>query len=65
LPLNEETLTSIISSIEQKFPKVTKKQFSLDKIAKKAHLNVPEEYKKDTLTFFTNTRQPSVLTKWI
>jgi hypothetical protein len=40
--LIEDTVASIISSIEQKFPKVTKKHFSQDKIAQKAHLNVPE-----------------------
>ncbi len=31
LPLNEETATSIISSIEQKFPKVTKSSFLVTK----------------------------------
>jgi hypothetical protein len=31
LPLNEETVTSIISSIEQKFPKVTKSSFLMKK----------------------------------
>ncbi len=46
LPLNENTVASIMSDIQQKFPKVTKKHFSHDKIAQKAHLNVPEEYKQ-------------------
>jgi hypothetical protein len=42
LPLTEETVSNIISSIEQKFPKVNKKQFSPEEIAQKAHLNVPD-----------------------
>jgi hypothetical protein len=46
LPLNEDTVASIISSIEQEFPKVNKKHFSHDEIAQKAHLNVPEVYKQ-------------------
>jgi hypothetical protein len=46
LPLNEDMVASIISNIEQKFPKVTKKQYSQDEIANKAHLNVPEEFKQ-------------------
>jgi len=41
LPLNEDTVASIISNIEQKFLKVTKKHFSCDEIAQKAHMNVP------------------------
>jgi hypothetical protein len=45
LPLTEETVSNIISSIEQKFPKVNKKQFSCEEIAQKAHLNVPDQYK--------------------
>jgi hypothetical protein len=39
-------VASIISNIEQKFPKVTKKHFSHDEIAPKAHLNIPEVYKQ-------------------
>jgi hypothetical protein len=46
LPLTEETVSNIISSIEQKFPKVNKKQFSREEIAQKAHLNVPDHYKQ-------------------
>jgi hypothetical protein len=46
LPLNEDTVASIISKIEQKFPKVTKRHFSFVEIAQKAHLNVPEEFKQ-------------------
>jgi hypothetical protein len=33
LPLNENTVASIISNIEQKFPKVMKKHFTCDEIA--------------------------------
>ncbi len=46
VPLNEDTVASIISSIEQKFPKVMKKHFSCDEIAQKANLNVPDEFKQ-------------------
>jgi hypothetical protein len=35
LPLNEDTVASIISNIAQKFPKVNKKHFSHDEIAQK------------------------------
>jgi hypothetical protein len=44
--LNKDTVASIISKIQQKFPKVTKKPFSCDEIAQKAHLNVPNEFKQ-------------------
>ncbi len=46
LPLNEETVSDIISSIEQKFPKVNKNNFHMKKLLKKAHLNVPDQYKQ-------------------
>jgi hypothetical protein len=46
VPLNEDTVASIISNIEQKFPKVMKKHFSCDKIAQKANLNVPNDFKQ-------------------
>jgi len=46
LPLHEDTVASIISNIEQKFPIVTKKNYTCDKIVKKAHLNMPNEYKQ-------------------
>jgi hypothetical protein len=46
LPFNEDTVASIISNIEQKFPKVTKEHFSHEEIAQKTHLNVLEEYKQ-------------------
>jgi hypothetical protein len=46
LPLNEKTVSDIISSIKQKFPKVNKKKFSLEEIAQKTHLNVPDQYKQ-------------------
>jgi len=49
LPLNENTVASIISNIEQKFPKVNKKHYSREEIAQKAHLNVPEEYKQKNI----------------
>jgi hypothetical protein len=43
LPLNQDTVASIISNIEQKFPKVPKKHFSRAEIEQKANLNVPDE----------------------
>jgi hypothetical protein len=46
LPLNEGTVASIISNIEQKFPKVTKKHFSHAEIEQKANLNGPDELKQ-------------------
>jgi hypothetical protein len=59
LPLNEDTVASIISDIEQKFPKVPKKHFSRDEIAQKANINVPPEVKKDTLTYYISIKQQS------
>jgi hypothetical protein len=47
VPLKEDTVASIISKIEQKFPKVMKKHFTHDEIAQKAHLNMPDEYKQN------------------
>jgi hypothetical protein len=46
VPLNEDTVASIIADIEQKFPKVPKKHLSRDEIAKKADINVPPEVKQ-------------------
>jgi hypothetical protein len=46
LPLTEETVSNIISSNKQNFPKVNKKHFSHEEIAQKAHLNVPDQYKQ-------------------
>jgi hypothetical protein len=46
VPLNKDTVASIIADIEQKFPKVPKKHFSRDDIAKRANLNVPPEVKQ-------------------
>ncbi len=44
--LNEDTVASIISNIEQKFPKVPKKHFSRAEIEQDANLNVPDELKQ-------------------
>jgi hypothetical protein len=46
LPLDENTVASIISNIEEKFPKVQKKHFSRAEIEQKANLNVPHELKQ-------------------
>jgi len=46
LPLNEDTVASIISNIEEKFPKGQKKHFSCAEIEQKANLNVPQEIKQ-------------------
>jgi hypothetical protein len=44
VPRNEDTVASIISDIEQKFPKVMKKHFLSNEIAQNAKLNVPAEF---------------------
>ncbi len=46
VPLDEDTVASIISNIEQKFPKIQKKHFSRAEIEQKANLNVPTEFKQ-------------------
>ena len=46
IPMTENSISAIISDIQQKFPKVPKKQFTRDEIEKKAKLQVPNEYKK-------------------
>jgi hypothetical protein len=61
IPMTEDSISAIISEIHQKFPKVPKKQFTRDKIEQKAKLQVPNEYKKGTLTFCLNTKKQSVL----
>ncbi len=63
LPLNEDTVASIISNIEQKFPKVTKKHFSREEIAQNAHLNFPDQCKQKYID--TLFKQQSVLIKWM
>jgi hypothetical protein len=59
MPLNDDTVASLISNIEEKFPKVQKKHFSHAEIEQKANLNVPQELKKNMWIFCTNTRLPS------
>jgi hypothetical protein len=46
IPMTENSIASIISDIQQKFPKVPKKQFSQIEIEKRAKLQVPDEFKK-------------------
>ena len=46
LPLSEQTISSVISDIHQKFPKVPKKFFSKTEIEQNANLHVPNEYKQ-------------------
>jgi hypothetical protein len=65
LPLNEDTVASIISNIEQKFPKVNKKHFSCDDIAQKAHLNIPEEYKQRYIDILYKHQVDISVKKWI
>jgi hypothetical protein len=65
LPLNENTVASIISNIEQKFPKVTKNIFHGRKLPKKPTGMFLKSLNKNTLTFYTNIKWLSVLTKWI
>ncbi len=63
VPLNKNTVASIISNIEQKFPKVMKKHLSLDEIAQKANLNVPAEFKQRYIDILHKHHQQSI--KWI
>jgi hypothetical protein len=46
IPMTENSIASIISNIQQKFPKVPKKHFTQLKIEQRAKLQVPTEYKK-------------------
>jgi hypothetical protein len=60
LPLNEDRVASIISNIEQKFPKVPKNILHVTKLRKKLILMCPKNSNKDTLTFCSNTKRQSV-----
>jgi len=46
IPMTENSIAAIISDIQQKFPKVPKKQFTRVEIEQRAKLQVPAEYKK-------------------
>jgi hypothetical protein len=46
IPMTENSIASIISDIQQKFPKAPKKQFSQIEIEERAKLQVPDEFKK-------------------
>jgi hypothetical protein len=46
IPMTENSISAIISEIQQKFPKVPKKQFTRAEIEQKAKLQVPNEYRK-------------------
>ncbi len=43
IPLTENSISAIISDIQQKFPKVPKKQFTRTEIEQRANLQVPNE----------------------
>jgi hypothetical protein len=45
-PLEDSVISSILSDIDKKLPKVPKRKLTKDKIAARAHLNVPNEYKQ-------------------
>ncbi len=46
IPMTENSIAAIIFDIQQKFPKVPKKQFTRAEIKQRANLQVPNEYKK-------------------
>jgi hypothetical protein len=45
IPMEDSTISSIMSDIEKHLPKVPKKKLTKEEIAAKANLNVPNEYK--------------------
>jgi len=57
IPMTENSIASIISDIQQKFPKVPKKQFTQLEIEKRAMLQVPDEYKKHYIDISFKHRQ--------
>jgi hypothetical protein len=46
IPLKDSVISSVLSDINTKLPKVPQKKLTKDKIALKAHINVPSEYKQ-------------------
>jgi hypothetical protein len=46
IPLNEKTITALISDIHGQLPKVPKKKFTCAEIEQKANLKVPAQYKQ-------------------
>ena len=46
IPLEDSTISAILSDINKHLPKVPKKKLTKAEIAEKAHLNVPSEYKQ-------------------
>ncbi len=49
IPLNERTISALISNIADQLPKVPKKKFTRDEIEQKANLKVPAQYKQKYL----------------
>ncbi len=46
IPLEDSTISAILSDIDKHLPKVPKKKLTKAEIAEKANLNVPSEYKQ-------------------
>jgi len=60
--LEDSVISSILTNIHEKLPKVPKKNLSKEEIASKAHLNVQVNSNKNMWTFYTNTKKQSVQT---
>ncbi len=58
IPMEDSTISAILQDLDNKFPKVPKRKLTKDEIAAKAHLNVPQELKKNILTFCTSINRP-------
>ncbi len=46
IPLNEKTISALISDIADQLPKVPKRKFTRDEIEQKANIKVPHQYKQ-------------------
>ena len=62
IPMEDSTISAILQNIEKTLPKVPKRKLTRDEIAAKAHLNVPINSNKNTLTFCINISRPLVST---
>jgi len=65
IPMTENSIAAIISNIQQKFPKVSMKNFQELTLNKKQTCKCPLNLKIVTLTFYANIKTQSVLTNSI
>ena len=64
IPLNEKTISALISDIADQLPKVPKRKFTRQEIEQKANLKVPDQYKDKYLDILFKHQAAISITKF-